>query len=120
MSRTERQEQTCTLSSRKHMAKLYPLAHDAHGAVAAYGFYCPGCQCDHMFSVLPVGHPTGKTWRFDGNLEAPTFAPSLVCNISDPKARCHCFVEFGNIRYLDDCYHELASKTVPMRDWDKE
>jgi hypothetical protein len=32
-------------------------------------FYCPGCKCNHAFD---------KRWTFDGNMEAPTFSPSLL------------------------------------------
>lgn len=32
-------------------------------------FYCPGCKCSHGFD---------SRWTFDGNMEAPTFSPSLL------------------------------------------
>jgi hypothetical protein len=30
---------------------------------------------------------------------------------------CHVFVENGKIRFLDDCTHELAGKTVDIPVW---
>lgn len=36
----------------------------------AFQFWCPGCRMLHQF---------GDTWTFDGNMEAPTFSPSLLC-----------------------------------------
>ena len=35
-------------------------------------FYCPGCEELHHFRIRGA-----DPWEFDGNMEAPTFAPSL-------------------------------------------
>jgi hypothetical protein len=32
--------------------------------------WCPGCKTQHPFDL--------NRWQFDGNLEAPTFSPSLL------------------------------------------
>jgi len=42
--------------------------------------WCPGCNMVHRF-ILPLegGTVQGKQWDWDGNLEAPTFNPSLLC-----------------------------------------
>lgn len=34
-----------------------------------FAFYCPGCKCHHYFD---------SRWDFDGNMDAPTFSPSLL------------------------------------------
>ena len=98
-------------------------------------FYCPGCQ---------ELHPFDKRWSFDGNLEAPTFLPSLRMgpywrmppgwDPEEAKARgeslendpatgrlpgavewaCHLFLRTGHLEFLSDCSHELAGKTVDL------
>lgn len=64
-------------------AKLHEWEGDYPGK--SVQVYCPGCECMHSFTIeAPVG-PTGKqlnngiTWEWDGNLERPTFSPSLLC-----------------------------------------
>lgn len=92
----------------------------------AYLFECPGCGIDHMFVVKVnaeqlkrrgCGYPT---WSFNGNLESPTFQPSLLVRWNhgpelEPRV-CHSLVKDGNIQFLSDCTHALAGKTVPLKD----
>lgn len=61
----------------------------------------------------------GRRWTFDGNLEQPTFHPSLnVKREPTDKTRqtkiCHSFVEQGVIKFLGDCTHELAGQAVEL------
>ncbi len=49
-------------------------------------------------------------------MEKPTFSPSLL--ILDPARRCHSWVTKGNIRFLNDCAHQLAGKTVELPEVD--
>lgn len=47
--------------------------------------FCPGCLSMHPFRVkvyvpIPDGHNDVREW--DGNLESPTFSPSLLCHHS--------------------------------------
>lgn len=74
-----------------------------------YMHYCDGCDSYHHIDVeIPNPH-TGAKWTFDGNVEAPTFSPSV--NIVGV---CHYFIQQGNIIYCGDSKHELAGKTVPL------
>ena len=79
---------------------------------AGYLFWCPGCKECHSFD---------KRWDFDGNMENPTFKPSLLVNANTPSLgkRCHLFVRKGKIEFLADCHHSLAGQTVDMNkdDW---
>lgn len=83
------------------------------------GFWCPGCEGVHTIKTSPGG------WTFDGNVEVPTFSPSILVTYAGadagqkdaPPARCHSFVRAGNIEFLSDCSHALAGKTVPLPDW---
>lgn len=81
---------------------------------------CPGCKNLHPIAVDPSAHPAGQSWTWNGSYDAPTFNPSLLCNDHYPSKRCHSFIRDGQIQFLDDCYHELAGKTVPLApipDW---
>jgi hypothetical protein len=80
--------------------------------IIAYIFYCPGCKIHHLYDVrIDGGHPS---WVFNGNMESPTFTPSLLY----PDLRCHLYVINGKIRYEPDCSHELAGRTIDMVDLD--
>lgn len=72
--------------------------------------WCPGCEQLHPFRT----RGPGAVWTFDGNVEAPTFAPSMLVNKHHPPSRCHSFVRSGQIEFLSDCHHALAGKTVPL------
>lgn len=83
------------------------------GSVHGYSFWCPACEELHAFNV--AGAP--PLWKFNGDTEAPTFAPSLRYLSGN---QCHLFVNAGKIIYCADCKHSFAGKTVPMIDWDVE
>jgi hypothetical protein len=60
-------------------------------------------------------------WAFNGNMEAPTFTPSVRHFIPAREGKpeytfCHYFITDGNICYCGDCDHELSGKTVPLPD----
>lgn len=80
------------------------------------GFYlikCPGCKQLHM---LNVDQSRPQCWQFDGDVEKPTFSPSLMVNGSQPEKRCHSFIRNGQIQFLSDCHHGLAGQTVDLPD----
>jgi hypothetical protein len=87
-------------------------------------FWCPGCKETHQV------HIEGKTkWGFNGDYVKPTFTPSYLTWLdpnpnADPKFRnglyrkgfrCHSFITDGQIKYLEDCTHELAGKIVDLQ-----
>lgn len=75
-----------------------------------FSFHCHGCKYTHAFLV---GGPSGSQprWTWNGSYEKPTFSPSLLYRGQD---QCHLFLTDGKIRYLSDCHHELAGKTVDI------
>jgi len=75
-------------------------------------FYCPGCEISHVFYV---GVPNYPSWIFNGNLDKPTFTPSLL---NFGRIRCHLFLTDGVLRFLSDCGHKLAGKNVSLVDFD--
>lgn len=48
-----------------------------HGDVRSVWTWCPGCDRLHPFRLAP-GDERGVFWEWDGNLEQPTFSPSLL------------------------------------------
>lgn len=89
---------------------------------------------------LPVVALSGPKWEFNGNIERPTFTPSLLIttghytsrhkpgdecwctyNLNNPDepspfrcSRCHLFLTDGQLRFLEDCTHELKGQTIPL------
>lgn len=42
--------------------------------------FCPGCQMSHVFDVVGEdgSQPDHQPWQWDGNMEQPTFSPSML------------------------------------------
>ncbi|WP_417615282.1 DUF6527 family protein [Parasphingorhabdus sp.] len=93
-----------------------------------YLIWCPGCGEPHIVAVeKPLGN--GASWSFDGNLEKPTFSPSLLVMTGsavdpnfkdepdDPPTICHSFIRNGNWEYCSDSKHALSGQTVPVPPW---
>ena len=89
---------------------------------AGYIHYCPGCQEAHSY-ITDEGHRV--RWQFNGNLEAPTFTPSMrlfeAAHVDEGKpvgehTLCHYFLTDGRIQFLSDCDHALAGQTVDLPD----
>lgn len=77
-------------------------------------FFCPGCRDNHVLRV--EGDETPK-WGYNGNEDSPTFTPSILARRGPNGSKvCHSFVTDGQIRFLDDCTHALAGKTVTLPD----
>jgi hypothetical protein len=88
-----------------------------HNGVQYWWFECPGCRRQHMVASETSGGMKG--WDFNDDLEAPTFAPSILSNGDrnhPTQPRCHSYVRDGKIEFLSDCDHELAGQTVDLPD----
>lgn len=74
-------------------------------------FHCPGCGFSHQV-VVDGSH----AWGWNGSLTVPTITPSVLCEgVRDDMAfRCHSFVTAGRIRFLPDCSHGFAGKTMDL------
>lgn len=77
--------------------------------------FCPGCKNYHAFTTK---HPTFSPWTFNGDLDKPTFSPSMLCNKDHVESRCHSFVKDGKIQFLNDCFHELKNQIVELPEID--
>jgi len=83
---------------------------NSDGQHYGYHFHCPGCDDEHVIPTRP--HPQG--WEFEGNENAPTFSPSILCYETKVSPRCHSFVRNGRIEFLSDSTHKLAGQTVDL------
>jgi hypothetical protein len=83
---------------------------DTGNTAGGYAHYCPGCKRMHVFAV-DAPFSNGARWTFNGDLEKPTFTPSM--NITG-QGVCHYFLRDGQIQFLVDCTHGLSGQTVPL------
>jgi len=82
-----------------------------------HSHWCPGCEGMH---VIP------SSWDFDGNVDKPTFNPSVRITYNGPDAGqerdygrapsacCHYFLHAGQLQFCSDSTHELSGKTVAL------
>jgi hypothetical protein len=97
--------------------KLKPVHHGETNELLGYAHWCAGCECAHIFYTRP-GSPQ---WTFNGNMESPSFEPSMRffhhANKDKPeKTLCHYFLRDGVIEYLADSGdHDLRGKH-PLQD----
>lgn len=79
-------------------------------------FECPGCG--HLHGIH-VGQGEGVRWTWDGNIEAPTFNPSVSVKWKEfeIEKHCHSFIRAGNFEFLGDCTHALANTITPIAEW---
>lgn len=91
------------------------LALADYGELQLHEHWCPGCERIHQIAV-DQPFRNGARWTFDGNVEAPTFAPSIAVNPTAPASRCHYFIRAGRIEFCGDSHHALAGQTVELPD----
>lgn len=81
---------------------------------------CPGCNDYHNLNIDPEASPC---WSFNGDLSNPTVSPSILNTLKDRDGKvirqCHSFLQNGEMRFLGDCTHHLAGKTVGLEDESK-
>lgn len=94
------------------------VVHPSPRLLTRWGFWCPACGCMHSFETDPGANPT---WQFTGDINRPTFSPSLLIYVLTPdkvparKTICHLFVRDGRIEYCADHPNkEFSGKTVDM------
>jgi hypothetical protein len=93
------------------MAKIkeWILEHDGKILKKQWHYRCPGCGTVHAVGREPGDH------TFNGDLERPTFRPSLLQNWPGVPV-CHSYITDGRIQFLSDCSHSLAGQTVDLPD----
>ena len=91
-----------------------------------FGHWCPGCNSGHEIDT-EAPNASGAMWKFDGNMERPTFSPSINMKINTPdmgkhyqpdigSTVCHYFITSGRIIFCGDCTHALKGQTVDLPD----
>lgn len=90
-----------------------------------YSHWCPGCLEPHIID---------DTWAFDGNLNSPTFTPSIcITGVQRVVAQgkwtgewkkdeagnplpycCHYILTAGKLAFCVDCTHDLKGQTVDL------
>lgn len=79
----------------------------------------------HVYQVGVVDRPN---WTFDGNVDAPTFSPSMLIRWGrkvpgyetaadmEEGGICHYFLAAGVLKFCGDSTHALAGKDVALPD----
>jgi len=98
--------------------KLRPYRADGSDVVSGYHHWCPACGQAHGIATIKRT-PSSPVWSFNGDLERPTFHPSVRCFHTDrdtgkQETLCHYFVTDGQIVFCADNPHELNGQTVPL------
>lgn len=88
--------------------------------------WCPACKEVHQFAI-DTPNSTGAKWQWNGNVEAPTFTPSMLIRWGKyaPHIRlpyedsgiCHYTLTAGVINYCSDSTHVMAGKSIQLPDW---
>ncbi|CAD5236032.1 hypothetical protein PP187_gp043 [Klebsiella phage vB_KvM-Eowyn] len=106
------------------MAKVKEFC-DATGKMLGYTFMCVGCGYRHQ---VRAGGTTQPQWLFNGDVDKPTFQPSVLVTWTEPSDNpdefdnpakdinkvCHSFITDGKIQYLGDCTHRFAGQTLDL------
>lgn len=83
--------------------------------------YCPACDEAHHYVT-----DGSRGWAFNGNVECPTFTPSMLIRTGPrptvPAGRpdagqvdvCHYVLTDGQINFCGDCTHGMVGQTVPL------
>ncbi|MEN6538912.1 MAG: DUF6527 family protein [Mizugakiibacter sp.] len=116
---------------------------DNEGRFYGVRFNCPGCALLQHQNGGTVTLPVNWTppnmersplqggrphWTFNGDLERPTFGPSINsrwkrwAGHDQPSIECvcHSFIRDGRIQFLNDCTHALAGQTVDLPEIEDE
>lgn len=109
------------------MAKV-KLFDAEHGT---YKFKCPAGHWHYINTKVP-NHKNAQ-WSFNGNLDRPTFSPSVnerTGYFVDPNVKgdedwlkensyhCHFIITDGKIYFCEDCSHHLKGQTLEMLEVD--
>ncbi len=90
-----------------------------------FGHWCPGCNSGHEIDT-EQSNSQNAIWNFNGDMESPTFTPSIDMRINMPDMNhyqphaasivCHYIITNGKIQFCGDCTHHLVNQTVDLPD----
>lgn len=85
--------------------------------------WCPACEEVHVFTLH---NSNGPHWSWDGNVDAPSFTPSMLIRVNTPdlphyqpnaaSSVCHYILTAGIINYCADSTHAMSGQSVPLPD----
>lgn len=87
---------------------------ESNGETVGYLVKSPATGEHALFYTNPKFSP--GVWTFNGDVEHPTFSPSMLMHPNNIRVHEHFFVRNGKIQYLHDCDHAMAGMTVDMVD----
>lgn len=103
------------------MPKLNGIVYGPQHELIGYTFMCPGCRQVHAPSIKKYGEGKNPVWTFNGDVNKPTFSPSLLVKYTWGPEKiefvCHSFIKDGKIQFLSDCTHAFKSMTVEIPEW---
>lgn len=71
----------------------------------------PGPSGIVIIPVMLKGRREGTgNWTWNGDTEKPTLKPSVLT--IGGNFRCHSWINDGEVKFLDDCSHDFAGKTL--------
>lgn len=70
-----------------------------YGDIKFHEHYCPACKMLHQIAVEKP-YWNNAQWSFNGDMEKPTFNPSINVLPNSPEHRCHYFIHDGIIKLL--------------------
>ena len=85
------------------------------------GHWCPGCDSLHMIYTTKK-NINGCQWNFNGNLDSPTFSPSINIRAEDKDPEweflhiCHYFIQDGKLKYCGDSTHKYSGQEIDLPD----
>lgn len=100
-----------------------------------YFFKCPAGHIHYINTKVP-NHMNAQ-WNFNGNIDKPTFTPSIdeksgyhvaECSEEDRKYyqeenlgyKCHFVITDGYIQFCGDCSHDLKNTTIELPEIENE
>jgi hypothetical protein len=112
------------------LSRLVQAARTADGEVIpnaeyllGYTFFCPGCKGHHTIYTTQKNE-VGAIWEFNGDLENPTFTPSIKSSyVSEEGAEpqiCHLVLTDGELHFCADSTHALAGCSQSLADVDED
>jgi hypothetical protein len=107
------------------MPKVKSYQHE--GIPFRWIFICPGCEHRHYVPTQDAHVADDKLiWTFNGDIERPTFSPSLMLktgkyvvpdfedDFPGQNSICHSIVTDGMIHFCGDSTHHLSGQTLPL------
>jgi len=103
-------------NSERKLGAINGTLPDGSEGVVGYVFWCPGCEMPHVYwtKLSKASQPEQPIWSFNGDLEKPTFSPSLLMYGTEASPRCHLFLREGRLEFVGDSQHKLAGQVVDL------